>query len=256
MSSTAGELSTDELKAALLDSAKAFKAAQEEKWEVEDKASVIADADGVAQVDERLSSPLKAEAFGNVELGYDEKLGALRNQTIALLEQLAERSPTQAPLAGWRTDDCMLDGTWRLLFTTGADATFRKTEGSGRPVTFQKIDARKGYFVNSVDFPTSGGKLKGFRVVVKGVKLSDTEVRLKFRRVKLLRRSRLLKTLVVPLPPSWFLRALARWSSRGKAQLSKRGAGFEMLYLDDELRAHKTFDGQYFLQQRCRYSYK
>ena len=165
--SSSQELSTDELKAALLDSAKAFKAAQEEKWEAEDKTSVIADADDVAQVDERLSSPLKAEAFGNVELGYDEKLGALRNQTIALLEQLAERNPTPAPLADWKTADCMLDGTWRLLFTTGADATFRKTEGSGRPVTFQKIDARKGYFVNSVDFPTSSGKLKGFRVVVK-----------------------------------------------------------------------------------------
>eukprot|EP00966_Prymnesium_polylepis_P227651 5268493-Prymnesium_polylepis.2 len=42
-----------------------------------------------------------------------------------------------------------------------------------------------------------------WRRVLQGVKLSDTEVRLKFRRVKLLRRSRLLKTLVVPLPPSW-----------------------------------------------------
>ena len=29
-----------------------------------------------------------------------------------------------------------------------------------------------------------------------------------------------------------------------------------MLYLDDDLRMHKTFDGQYFVQQRCRYDYK
>ena len=255
------DISTEDLKVALLDAAKAFKVAQEEKWEAEAEASVFAEAGDVgqgdaAQVDERLSSPLKAESFGNVEIGYDAKLGALRNETVELLELLAARNPTAAPFEGWRTNDCKLDGTWRLLFTTGADATFRKTEGTGKPVTFQQIDAKKGYFVNSVDFPTSDGKLKGFRVVVKGVKLSDDEVSLKFRRVKLLRRSRLLKSLIFPLPPSWFLRAVARWSSKGKAQLSPRGAGFQMLYLDDELRAHKTFDGQYFLQQRCRYRYK
>ena len=36
------------------------------------------------------------------------------------------------PLEGWRERDgeCKLDGTWRLLFTTGADATFRAF-GSG-----------------------------------------------------------------------------------------------------------------------------
>jgi len=92
--------------------------------------------------------------------------------------------------------------------------------------------------------------------VWQGIKLSNNEVSLKFKRVKLLRRSRLAKTVILPLPPNWLLRSVARWASRGKAQLSRRGAGFQILYLDDELRAHKTFDGQYFLQQRCRYKYK
>ena len=73
-----------------------------------------------------------------------------------------------------------------------------------------------------------------------------------------LRKSRVpfLRTIVVPLPPSGLLRAVARWASRGKAQLSSRGAGFKLLYLDDDLRMHKTFDGQYFVQQRCRYWYR
>ena len=92
--------------------------------------------------------------------------------------------------------------------------------------------------------------MRGFRVVVKGKALSDNEVQLYFRRVKLLRRSRWLRALVLPLPPSWLLRALARRASRGKAELSDRGAGFTMLYLDDTLRCHLTFDGQYFVQQR------
>lgn len=261
-------MSTPELKAALISSARAFKEAQEEKWEAEaDIESTFATAEDTGAkatvseqvVDERLASPLKAEGFGNVELGYDDKLGELRNETVALIEELSTRTPTSVPLAGWREkkgDACKLEGTWRLLFTTGADATFRKTNATGKAVTFQNIDSRKGYFVNSVDFPSSSGPLRGFRVVVKGVRLSDTEVQLKFRRVKLLRSSRFFRKLIIPLPPSGFLRAIARWASRGKGQLSSRGAGFEMLYLDDELRCHKTFDGQYFLQQRCRYRYK
>lgn len=250
----APQQTTEQLKLALVEKAKAFRDAQDELWAAPE---VMQAEGGASQVDERLSAPLKNKAFANVEIGYDAKLGKLRNETIALLEELATHNPTSAPLEGWRTDDCTLDGTWRLLFTTGADATFRKGEDdAARPVTFQQIDAKKGYFVNSVDFPLSKAKLKGFRVVVKGVKLSDTEMSLKFRRVKLLRRSKWLKTVIIPLPPSRLLRAVARWSSRGKAKLSRRGAGFQMLYLDDELRAHKTFDGQYFLQQRCRYKYK
>ena len=75
-------------------------------------------------------------------------------------------------------------------------------------------------------------------------------MQLYFRRVKLLRRSRWLKSVVIPLPPSWLLRAVARRASRGKAELSDRGAGFTLLYLDDDLRMHRTFDGQYFVQQR------
>lgn len=49
---------------------------------------------------------------------------------------------------------------------------------------------------------------------------------------------------------SWFLRGIAKLASRGKAKLSDRGAGFQILYLDDEIRMHKTFDGQYFVQKR------
>ena len=264
------EPSTAEIKASLLASARAFKDAQEAKWEAEAviESNTFATSEDVGsskvseQVDERLASPLKAEGFGNVELGYDEKLGALRNETVALIEELALRNPTPVPLAGWRergadAPACKLQGTWRLLFTTGADATFRKTNSTGKAVTFQNIDATKGYFTNCVDFPfAASSKLRGFRVVVKGKRLSDNEVQLYFRRVKLRRRSRFLRSLIIPLPPSGLLRAIARFASRGKAQLSRRGAGFQMLYLDDDLRMHKTFDGQYFVQQRCRYNYK
>jgi hypothetical protein len=226
-----------------------------------------------------------AHRIANIDVSSGSTtLSTLRNATVDLITELAERNPTPAPFAGWRGGGgSKLSGRWKLLFTTGADATFRPSKDKGSASTYQEIDGDKGYFVNCVDFvrchppaPTrlrphacaqqqrtrasspchhgpqdnADSKLQGFRVVVKGKALSDTEVQLYFRRVKLLRRSRWLKRLVIPLPPSWFLRALARRASRGKAQLSDRGAGFTMLYLDDDLRMHKTFDGQFFVQQR------
>ena len=232
---------TSELKERLLASCDKFKALQLEQWRKEAEAEA-----STTTTDERLKSPLKAEGFGNVEVTTDEVLSKLRADVIAGIEELAACSPTTEPLEGWRTEQgCALEGTWNLRFTTGADATFRPSSGQAEaPKTYQIIDSRKGVFQNCVDFADGSGKLAGFRVVVAGKQLSGSQVQLKFRRVKLLRRSRFrfFRTLIVPLPPSWFLRGLARWASRGKAQLSDRGAGFEMLYLDDELRMHKTFD--------------
>jgi len=243
-----GRLRTAELKQRLLSSCAEFKSAQQAQW-------ALQDASGVEQSSgERVKSPLKAEGFGNVEVATgDAALAAVRDGTIRLVEALAERNPTPNPLDGWKAaGGSPLEGTWKLLFTTGADATFRPSNKTGAPRTYQQIDSRRGLFINCVDFAKAQGKLEGFRVVVGGKALSATEVSLSFLRVKLLRRARFrwLRTLVIPLPPGWLLRAVARWASRGKAQLSRRGAGFTMLYLDDELRMHKTFDGQYFVQQR------
>jgi hypothetical protein len=190
----------------------------------------------------------------------DENLAQLRNETIALVEDLSTRSPTPEPFAGWRRrgwgrqrqerGSSPLEGKWMLLFTTGADATFRKTDEQGAATTYTQISAERGHVVNCVDFSSNTSKLQGFRVVVAGYPISADEVQLKFRRVKLLRRSRWLSTITIPLPPSRVLRALSRWASRGKGQLSQRGAGFKILYLDDDMRMHLTFDGQYFVQMR------
>jgi len=239
---------TAELKSALVAKCDEFRTAQEALWAAEDEAAAL-----VESTDERIKSPLKAEGFGNVEITTDETLARLRNETIALIEALSERNPTPEPFAGWRRRPyvyCKLDGAWKLLFTTGADATFRKTNETGAAEAFQEIDARRGHFVNCVDFSSETSKLRGFRVVVAGYPLNADEVQLKFRRVKLLRRSRWLSTVVIPLPPSRLLRAISRWASRGKGQLSRRGAGFRILYLDEEMRMHLTFDGQYFVQRR------
>ena len=235
-------LSTPDVKAQLLTSCEEFKAAQEAQW-AEEAAAGVPDS----------KTPLQAESIANIDVtGASTKLSSLRNATVDLIDQLAQSNPTPAPFAGFREagGGNKLSGSWKLLFTTGADATVRPSKDKGAATVYQEIDGDKGYFVNCVDFDAPDAKLRGFRVVVKGKRLSDTEVQLYFRRVKLLRRSRWLKSIVIPLPPSWLLRAVARRASRGKAELSDRGAGFTLLYLDDDLRMHRTFDGQYFVQQR------
>lgn len=253
-------LSTAQLKSSLISKSLEFKAAQKQLWEQQDMTAdenfaLGREANDVTKTDERLKSPLAAEGFGNVEVELDAALAKLREEVISLIEALSERSPTPEPFGAWRQRSepvgaCPLEGTWMLLFTTGADATFRKTEQQGEATTFTQINARRGHITNCVDFSSETAKLKGFRVVVAGVPLSADEVQLKFRRVKLLRRSRWLKTIVIPLPPSRLLRALSRWASKGKGQMSSRGAGFKVLYLDDTMRMHLTFDGQFFVQMR------
>lgn len=80
----------------------------------------------------------------------------------------------------------MLNGTWKLLFTDAADATFRRGKrrsgrisprrcrAGGSAKTFQEIDADLGWwpqvvkgihgrFINCVDFSSEESKLKGFR---------------------------------------------------------------------------------------------
>jgi hypothetical protein len=252
-----------QLKERLVRKALDFRAAQEQRWEQEAGALALTlarEGSDVTQTNERLKSPLAAEGFGNVEVTMDENLAQLRNETIALVEDLSTRSPTPEPFAGWRRrgwgrqrqerGSSPLEGKWMLLFTTGADATFRKTDEQGAATTYTQISAERGHVVNCVDFSSNTSKLQGFRVVVAGYPISADEVQLKFRRVKLLRRSRWLSTITIPLPPSRVLRALSRWASRGKGQLSQRGAGFKILYLDDDMRMHLTFDGQYFVQMR------
>ena len=197
---------------------------------------------------------LKAESYASVETTVDDASAAQRDAVVAALEELARLSPPTKALDGWRgrggvaPSACPLGGRWKLRFTNAADARFRSDAE-----TSQHIDAEKGLFVNAVDFTGSSGKLQGFRVEVDGEALSDTEVQLAFRRVRLLRRSRfprLFGTITIPLPNPARLRKLTKWLARGSGNQSSRGAGFEIVYIDENARAHRTFDGLYFVQTR------
>ena len=168
---------------------------------------------------------------------------------IALANQLIELNPTPVPTLGFRgyeggiPNESKLNGLWKLRFTTAADATFSESPKRGKSTTSQEIDTTKGTFTNIVDFER--GKLEGFRVVVNGEPVSEDEVDLSFSKVVLLRKSRfprLLGRLSFPLPSK-----LIRRLSSGK---DARGPFLKFLYLDDDLRIHKSGTGNLFIQSR------
>ena len=207
-------------------------------------------------LDKKLGKQLSAESFVAMESSYDAALREKRDAVVAAVDALAPLNPTAAPLDGWRgrngRDACALDGRWALRFTNAADATFKRDDARGAATTSQTIDSAAGLFVNCVDFD-GDGKLRGFRVEVEGEALNDSEVQLVFKRVRLLRRSRfprLFGTITIPLPNPRRLRKFSRGLIGKKVDASDRGAGFALLYVDDDVRMHRTFDGLLFVQQR------
>lgn len=247
-------------KAELLRACEEFKAKQEETWEMMDEEEASKSS---SKKRGEKSSLLEAESFASQQTQLNDELAALRNRTIDAIHRLAAMNPTLEPVSGWRgfggasPASCPLNGTWKLLFTDAADATFRKGK-RGKATTFQEIDAEGGWFVNCVDFENPDSKLKGFRVFVEGDALSPTEIQLSFRKVRLLRRSRFPKLfgqITIPLPSPKLLRRLGKLFARASdkdagVNPSRRGAGFKLLYVDGDLRVHQTFDGLFFVQRR------
>ncbi|CAE8611102.1 unnamed protein product [Polarella glacialis] len=247
----------------LLEACESFKQKQEAMWDAMDEEEKADKLSGKKKkkTEKEQSSLLEAESFAAQRVELSDELALIRNETIEAIQRLAEMNPTARPNLGWRgyggvdPSSNALNGTWKLLFTDAADATFKKGR-RGAATTFQEIDAAKGWFVNAVDFSDPASKLRGFRVFVEGESAGDKEMLLSFRKVRLLRRSRfprLFGEINIPLPSPKFLRTIGRFFARvkgGEVNPSDRGAGFELLYVDKDLRVHRTFDGLYFVQRR------
>merc|ERR1712217_280961 len=107
--------------------------------------------------------------------------------------------------------------------------------------TVQEIDAEGGWFVNHVDLVSPDSKLKGCHVFVEGTALSPTEIQLNFRKVRLLRRSRLPKLfgdITIPFPSlrekMGEIFARVRKTETG-VNPNRLGVGFRILYMDGDM---------------------
>ena len=105
-----------------------FRKAQLRLWVAEAEAEQSRqDAGETGPEKDRLGGLFGAESLGTVRM----EIGDLGNKTLELAEKLAAFNPTPRPVLGWRghgdvkASDCALDGHWRKLFTTAADATFK-----------------------------------------------------------------------------------------------------------------------------------
>jgi len=167
-----------------------------------------------------------------------------------------------------RGDECPLNGPWRLLFTTAADATFNsKKARRGTAKVKNVVNGRLGRITNVIDFDAKeDGReptLKQLNVVIKAEAEGPNRVNLQFRYAKLL----LTKFFGIPLfgwklpiyipVPAPFLTRLLVLIGRilrfGRKEGTKRKvpkAYFDVLYLDDQLRIHKTGDDNLFVQGR------
>lgn len=173
-------------------------------------------------------------------------LGAKRDELFQRVEELAAQTPTEAPASGMRLGSASpLDGRWRLRFTTAADA---KPPGVGE--TFQEV--REGVIVNVLEFPAPS-PLERIEVCLEGCEQQPARVGLVFDRVRTRWREpqwfafwKRETELVFPRPGSFIAEVLARLTNADR----ESGAYFDVLFLDDELRIHRTKEGNVFIQTR------
>jgi hypothetical protein len=195
-----------------------------------------------------------AASFASIQVDLGEK----GDEVIAIAERLSYINTIECPTFGWKgfdggaPEDCALNGTWKLQFTSGADATFPESSKRGKATTSQIINATEGSLINKIEFER--GKVKGFKVVVEGEAISGNEMNLNFKRVVIERNSRwprLLGKITIRLPSFRFLSTYARFVSQGRTKRPRSsGPGFVIQYMDSDIRIHKTRDGIWFIQTR------
>ena len=158
------------------------------------------------------------------------------------------------------------------MFSNAADAVFSKDSKRGEAKTQNVVDAAKSRITNVIDFlPDPNGTipvLKQLNVIIKATAQSPTRVQLDFKYAKIVLTKffflplfgRTL-SLYIPVPATFVTRCIElvkrirRFITRkqpdeGEEKRSPRGY-FDVLYLDSQLRVHKTGQGNLFVQTKA-----
>lgn len=223
--------------------------------------------------DKKTRAPQKVDFYT-----ISEDVGKAADEVIEITSELQKCSPTQHPTQFLgdkeKGDDCSLNGEWKLLFTTAADANFSKNSKRGSASVKNVVDASKGKITNVIDFhgdsasdadtddaTTSTKKeplVKQLNVVIGAKPVSKTRVGLQFKYAKVVfTRFFGLKrqwNLYIPVPAPLITRLIVffsrifRFGRKDKKVPPK--AYFDVLYLDDELRIQKTGEDNLFVQAK------
>jgi len=229
------------------------------------------------------------ERDGDLSIDFGVKGGELNNETRApqkmdfyaiskgvgdkaadvmnICEQLSEFSPIKEPTRylGDKENGLLspLSGAWKSLFSTAADANFSSKNSTRGTAKVQNIvNATMGTITNVIDFDDNEDGteplLKQLNVVIRATAVSAKRVELQFRYAKAVLTKlfffKLKWSLYIPVPGPFitrcivFISRILKFGRKSKKTVPK--AYFDVMFLDDDLRIHKTGEDNLFIQAR------
>ena len=177
--------------------------------------------------------------------------GEAADAVMATADRLADNNPTDEPTLYLGDEEkgkqSPLNGEWKLLFTTAADATFSKNSTRGAATAKNVVDASQGRITNVVDFASANDGtepvLKQLNVVIAAKAEGNSRVELRFRYARAVFTKFLWWkrrwSLYIPVPAPLITRLIVffsrifRFGKKDKKVPPK--AYFDVLYLDDQV---------------------
>ena len=222
------------------------------------------------EIDKKSRAPQKVNFYS-----ISEDVGKAADEVIGITNELQKNSPTEHPTLYLgdkdKGNEAPLNGEWKLLFTTAADASFSKNSKRGSASVKNVVDATKGRITNVIDFEggsaaddddaTSVKKeplVKQLNVVIAAKPAGKSRVGLQFKYAKIVL-SRFFGwkrqwNLYIPVPAPFITRLIVffnrifRFGRKGKNVPPM--AYFDVLYLDNELRIQRTGEDNLFVQAK------
>lgn len=213
------------------------------------------------ELNETTRAPQKVDFYG-----ISKDVGDKATEIIQICKKLSDCSPVDEPTRylGDKENGYLapLNGPWKLLFSTAADANFSKDSKRGAATVQNIVNATKGTITNVIDFADKEDGtepvLKQLNVVIRATAVNPKRVELQFRYAKaILTKLFFLKVrwpLYIPVPAPFitrcivFLSRLFKFGKKGVKTIPK--AYFDVLYLDKDLRIHQTGEDNTFIQAR------
>ncbi len=217
------------------------------------------------EIDEKSRAPRKLDFYT-----VSKRVGEAADVIFDTVNQLSKVNPTTTATAGFgeagvTVANAPLDGTWQLLFSTAADANFSRDSKRGDAKAMNIVDARKERITNVIEFATKeDGTPKAvseLRVKLKATAEGPNRINLVFKYVAVKCNKLFFLpikwTLYIPVPSPTISKFVIFFKNlknklfrqkKEKATLPK--AFFDVLYLDKDLRVHKTGEDNIFIQAR------
>lgn len=188
---------------------------------------------------------------------------------ITLVDELSALNPNEfatfglGGYGGGSPGKAPLNGEWKLLFTNAkdAEAPARTEKKSGEKeadvaegvkiTTGQRIDAAAGECINYIYATGEKRPFDQLEITIKMTAIAPSRVRLDFQSGRALNENAplpFLKDFKFSFPPAFVGDALA--ALRGKDPKVEPPAYFDVLYIDNEVRCHRTGEGKIFVQMR------